>query len=518
MPRQGVVAEHPEVARVALEILKSGGTAADAAVAAMFLAGVVQSVSSGLGGGGFAIHYDAKHKKTTVIDFRETAPVGLVPGTIDRLTAKRRGTLVGAPGELAGLAELHRRWGSKPFNSLIEPAISAARNGFSISQHARRTAKASLPLVAGSAHAARFVAPLATASRARNTTVATTLEQIQREGIAAMYGGSIGQSIVTAARASGSSLTLDDLARYQVVTREPLELSYGGLRILTLPAPSAGGLLLAQTLLMHSPDSLRQIGYGTGSYYHLLAETFRTSLVDRIRHIGDPAYSKTPLEMLLSPSRLGKRRASIALDRTRAEPWFEIGDGGTSHFSAIDRNGNAIAVTSSLGHMFGAKLFTSTGFPLNDALTGFSTAQLLRRYHPRRKGPNRPVGGARPVSSMTPTLVLDARGVRMLLGGTGGSRAATGVTQVFLAQEVFGLTPEQAIRDARIHTPAGGGLRIDPDAPQGLRDNLRERGERLLDTLPNYGSVSVIRIAEQNGALTIDMATDPRKGGAALAH
>lgn len=119
---------------------------------------------------------------------------------------------------------------------------------------------------------------------------------------------------------------------------------------------------------------------------------------------------------------------------------------------------------------------------------------------------------------MTPTLVLDDRGVRMLLGGTGGGRAATGVTQVFLAQEVFGLTPAQAVRNPRIHTPASGGLRIDPDAPQVLRDNLRERGELLLDSLPIYGSVNVIRIAEQNGELAIDLAADPRKGGAALAH
>jgi gamma-glutamyltranspeptidase/glutathione hydrolase len=165
--------------------------------------------------------------------------------------------------------------------------------------------------------------------------------------------------------------------------------------------------------------------------------------------------------------------------------------------------------------MFGSAVFTSGGFALNDAMLAFSSPQLLRRYHPASRGPNRPTAGSRPVSSMTPTIVQQQGKVHMLLGASGGASAPTALSQVLLAQIVFGLTPKQAVNDPRIHTPPEGGLRLEPSAPKALRENLIRRGQHVLDHVPMYSAVGVIRIDPRNPR-RIDAVADPRKGGAAL--
>jgi len=519
--RFAVSAESPVAARAALDVLARGGSAADAAVAGLLVAGVAQPVSSGIGGGGFALYWDASSGSVTVLDFRETAPMGLRPSDYpDRLRPKRgRGAMVGVPGEIAGLWEMHQRWGKLPFAELVEGAAERAEQGFELSHHMGRSLGWNEAWVLETPAYRGIFAPLgellATGQVATNPALARTLRRIATEGRRAFYRGAVGRDVVATAQAAGSRMVMADLERYQVVERQPLRTTWAGREIYTMPPPSAGGLMMLQSLHLYEPEELRAWGHGTAVYYHMLAESFRASVADRIRYIGDPAYVKMDVARLVSRERMRERRALISPERTRRAESFPLCEAGTSHFVALDAEGNAVSVTSTINHMFGAKLVTRGGFPLNDELDDFTTESLERLFEARRR-PNAPRGGARPVSSMTPTIaVQDGRAV-LAVGGSGGTRIATSVSQVLLAQLAFGRQAEQAVGDPRIHTPADGGLLVDEAVSAETVAELRRRGEVIGAPRPNYSAVGLITVTESSGLVRIDAAADPRKGGLGL--
>jgi gamma-glutamyltranspeptidase / glutathione hydrolase len=512
-----VVAQSSAAADAAMAVLAEGGSAADAAVAGLLVSGVTEPVSSGLGGGGFALVWDAQAKRATVLDFRETAPMGIHPEHYDvrPRPASRRGVLVGVPGELAGLTELHARWGKLPLAELTRRAAELAERGFAVSHHLGRALRWNESWVVQAPACAALFAPLgrllASGETAKNPSLGRTLGRIAAEGRAAFYQGKLATDVVESARHAGSRMTAEDLRSYRVIERTPLGIDWEGYHVLTLPPPSAGGLLLGETLGMHGRAELRALGYATGAYDHLLGETFRGAMADRVRAVGDPAFIRLDPSSLLTPDRLRARRAHIALDRTLPSAPLAFGDSGTSTLLATDAVGNVVAVSSSVNDMFGAKLFAAGGFVLNDTLADFSDRRQEQRFAAGLR-PNSPKGGARPVSSMAPTIVLRDGEPVLVLGGSGGTAIGPAVTQVLLGKLVFDRPTEQAVSDLRFHTPPGGGLTLEPEADPALCADLRARGE-VVELRPSYAAVGLLALEPGRGRRRLEASGDPRKGG-----
>jgi len=520
--RYAVASENETVSRVAMDVLAKGGSAADAAVAAILTEGIVQPVSSGIGGGGFAVVWDAKAKKISVLDFRETAPAKLRPNELlrrDKLPENKRGVLVGLPGEIAGLSEIHKRWGKLAFADVVRSAAEVADKGFSLSAHMERALKWNEGWVKKTPRYGLF-APSGTLARfkdlIKNPALAATLKRIAAEGKAAFYEGAIAADVIETATAAGSRMTAKELADYRVIDREPLRTTWEGYEVVTMPPPSAGGVMMLEALHMNKKADLTALAYDSGAYYHLLAEVFRGAVADRIRAIGDPAFVKTDVDALVSPARMAARRARISLTETIPAEKFPLKEEGTSHLVVVDGEGNVVTITSTVNNMFGSRLVTKGGFVLNDELDDFTREKVEKRFGIKGQGPNSPRPGARPVSSMTPTIVFEKGAPVFALGGSGGMRIATGTTQVLLARLAFGRSPAEAVSDPRIDTPPMGGLLLDASAPPEVVADLQKRGEVVDTSRGNYSAVQAIAIGEKDGVRVIEAASDPRKGGVAL--
>jgi gamma-glutamyltranspeptidase/glutathione hydrolase len=515
-----VASENPTATRIAMSVLEKGGSAADAAIAGILAIGVTHPVSSGLGGGGFALVWDAKTKKVTVLDFREMAPSGLKQSEFAKRypPEDKAAVMTGVPGEVAGLSELHARWGKLAFADLVRGPAEAAEAGFAVSPHLARALKWNEKWVAKTPRYGFFLdagALVGAGKMVKNPALAATLRKLGAEGKKAFYEGSIAADILATARAGGGRLSAADLKKYEVVERAPLETRWEGYRVHTMPPPSAGGLMMLETLHMHSKADLVALGHNTGAYAHLLAETFRGAVSDRVRAVGDPAFVKVDVAGLVARERMKARRARISLTSTTPAEKFRIEEAGTNHLVAVDAEGNIVSITTTINNMFGAKLVTEGGFPLNDELEDFTTERIEALYGVTRlKGPNSPRGGARPVSSMTPTIVLQGERPVLALGGSGGTRIATGVTQVLLAQLAFGIPVTEAVAAPRLETPPSGGLIVDAAfGPEVIKD-LEKRGEVVDASKQNFSAVQAVSIKQgPDGTRVIEAAGDPRKGG-----
>jgi len=516
--QQAVVSESAIAANDAMSVLARGGSAADAAIVAALVAGITAPSSSGLGGGGFVLGWDASAGKPYCIDFREVAPAGIERAPLEGrpLPSSALGHLVGVPGEARGLYALHQRAGHLPWVDLVRVAENRAKTGFSVSPFLAG-ALASGQRKVGASPALGFLfpggKPALAGTRLVNLPLSRTLAALATRGPDAIYQGEIASEIVSTVAAHGGKMTLLDLERYQVREREPIRVRYAGADVFTMPPPSAGGLLLAQVLGLFPPDELVRLGHDSAAYRHVLAEAMRGAFADRFRHLTDPDRAAVPTAMLLDPDRLERRRQAIAVDRTHAIPRFGGEEQGTHALLAADRAGNVISLTTTVNNSFGSGLVVETaGIVLNDELDDFATTASARPYG-LEDTPNRPAPGARPVSSMTPTIVVEAGVPRLALGGSGGMRISTNVTQVLLDILVFGLGPSQATARPRLSIPLDGTtLRLEgKNSDVQLRD-LAWRGELVTEEAQNSTAVQVLSFEQGR----IVGAADPRKFGAAV--
>lgn len=516
--KYAVATENATASAIAMDVLAKGGSAVDAAIAAALAVGVVHPVSSGIGGGGFAVVWDAKKKEVVVLDFRETAPIGILPEELSKRppAADKRGVMTGTPGEIAGIAEMHARWGKLAFADLFRGPAEAAEKGFPVSAHLSRALKWSEKWVTTTPRYGLFAkagAIVAAGEIVQNSALAATLRKIGAEGKKAFYEGTIAADILATARAGGSRLSKKDLESYQVIERKPLRTQWEGYEIATMPPPSAGGVMMLETLHMHSKADLTTHGFGTGAYSHLLAETFRGAVADRVRKIGDPAFIKVDVDGLVSQTRMKARRAKISMTTTTPADKIPVDDHGTTHIVTVDAEGNVASITSTVNNLFGSRLVAEGGFVLNDELDDFTDERIYKLYGVH-DGPNRPRGGARPVSSMTPTIVFKDGKPVLALGGSGGTRIATGTTQVLLAHLAFGMPVQQAVSAPRIETPPAGGLLVDVALGVDAIQDLEKRGEVVDTSKPNFSAVQAVSISHgQDGSRVIEAGADPRKGG-----
>ncbi|MGD8698431.1 MAG: gamma-glutamyltransferase [Gemmatimonadales bacterium] len=521
--------------RVGIDVLQSGGNAIDAAIAVGFALAVVHPSAGNIGGGGFAVVRMADGE-TASLDFREKAPLLLTPEEYQDDEGKptddsRIGHLaVGVPGTVAGLAELHERFGSLSWRELVAPAIDLAENGFTVTESLNRglARRASLLTRFETTQQVFYPngEPPRVGSNFRQPLLAQTLGLIAAEGRNAFYRGQIADLIVEEMREGGGLIRHEDLSRYQAVWRDPITFDYRGHTVISMPPPSSGGITIAEILNILEGYDLGSMGFNSFDAIHLMTESFRRAFADRNYYLGDPDYVNIPVAELISDEYAAELRASISRGRASPSEQFNrvpvLGEGNnTTHYSIVDGQGNAVAVTYTLNSGYGSGVTVGrAGFLLNNEMDDFTVRPGYPNQFGLIQGEANLVGpGRRPLSAMTPTIVVDpARQLRLVVGSPGGPRIITAVAQVIINVLDFGMDVRTAVDAPRIHH------QLLPDVIElennGLdlptRADLLSAGHEIAANSGYFGDIQLI-IRESNGMLY--GASDPRhEDGRALGY
>ncbi len=540
------------------EILRQGGNAVDAAVATSFTLSVVRPYSCGVGGGGFMVIYLKEHPTATTplvtaINYRETAPAAAGPDYFETKgpdASTKGGAAVAVPGTVAGLLHAHERYGVLDRATVLAPAIRAAREGFIADEDfvsaaleegewiAEDPARQDLFGFVWRRYARENQVKVG--DRILNPEHARLLHAIARDGRDAFYTGPVAKAIVRAVAEAGGDMTLEDLAGYQPQEVRPLRAVYRGHTFIVMPPPSSGGLAMLQMLGMLDrldDGAAFPPRHNSARYIHLITECFKYAFADRARHLADPAFAEVPVDYLLSGSVLDA--AAGLFDPVSTHPPEAYGtppprergamsreqlpdDAGTSHFSVVDDQGNAVACTETVNLFFGSLVAVDEyGFVLNDEMDDF----LTRRGAPNAFGltqadANLPEPGKRPLSSMSPTIVLagtdlEEAEVAVVAGASGGPRIITGTMQAILNVLLFDMTARDAVESARFHhqwMPNTLGLEPALARDRALHDELAERGHRT-QRRGGVGVVQLIRRTTADGEAAWQAHSDSRKGG-----
>jgi gamma-glutamyltranspeptidase/glutathione hydrolase len=528
-----VVAQERMAAQIGRDVLARGGNAVDAAVATGFALAVTYPRAGNLGGGGFMVIHLAKTGEDIAIDYRESAPAAATrdmflgaDGKPDPARSRDRALGVGVPGTVAGLALAHEKYGSGKFSlaDLITPAIALARDGFAIADDLADTLpEAAARLAPWPSSRKIFFRADGTMLRPNDRLVqrdlAATLEAIAAQGPAGFYDGPVAEKFVAGVSEAGGIISRDDLRNYRAVIRTPVRGRYRGFDIVSMPLPSSGGIVLLETLNILEGYDLRAMGAGSVDALHVLIEAMKRAYADRARYLGDPAFVDAPVTQLIAKDYAARQRATIAMDKAtpaRAAATAPPREGGnTTHFSVADRFGNAVSNTTTLNLSYGLGLIPDgTGVLLNNELDDFTAAPGASNYYGLvGYEANLPGPGKRPLSSMTPTLVLkDGRPV-LITGSPGGSRIISAVIQVILNTIDFDMNVAAAVAAPRLHHQwLPDEVRVEQGFPESTLAALRERGHRVAMPLGQTSANSI--------ALAPDHllgAADPRTRGAEAA-
>ena len=524
-----VVSAQHYASEIGAGILAQGGNAIDAAVAVGYALAVVDPCCGNIGGGGFmTIHL--KDGRDTFINFREAAPAAataamyLDPAGKPVADLSRAGYLAaGVPGTVMGLEQAGREYGRLARRALLAPAIALARDGYVLSRadaeilDSKRFAK---DPVAATIFLRADGTRLEPGDRLVQTDLAATLEQIAEQGADAFYRGPLAAAVATASTAGGGVLTVQDFADYRVTEGPTLGCSYRGYHIVSAPPPSSGGTTLCEILNILEGYDLKALGFGSPQSLHPLVEAMRRAYRDRNTYLGDPAFVQNPLERLLSKDYAAGIRTEINVGKptpsATLQPAHEKAE--TTHYSVVDAESNAVAVTYTINGGFGAGVIApGTGFFLNDEMDDFTAKPGTPNLYGLVQGEANAIApGKRPLSSMAPTLVEKSGRVFLVLGSPGGSRIITAVLETILDIVDYGMAPQQAVAAPRFHHQ---GL---PDEIAYERSGLTQEtaaaltgmGYKLVEQRP-WGAVELIAIG--NGRLY--GVNDPRRpAGAAVGY
>ncbi|MFQ3591977.1 MAG: gamma-glutamyltransferase [Gemmataceae bacterium] len=535
--RHMVAAAHPLAAEAGRDILRRGGAAIDAAVAAQAVLGLVEPQSSGVGGGAFLLHWDAAGRSLTTWDGRETAPAAAGPDLFLRADgtpmgfhqAAVGGRAVGVPGAIAALEAAHRAHGRLPWADLFAPAIALAEAGVPVSPRLAAAIAADRERLARDPAARAYFlladgTPPPAGHVLRNGAYAASLRAIAARGSAALREGPIAEAILAAVRGADWNpglMTAADLAAYRPLQREPVCVPYRAWRVCGMGPPSSGGVAVGQILGLVGHTDLRALDPRGADAAHWLAEAGRLAFADRNLYLADADRVPVPVRGLLDPAYLTLRAQAIDRDRAAAEvragnpPWREgalapdeaARETGTSHLSILDGRGNAVAMTTTIEDAFGARVMAA-GFLLKNQLTDFS-------FRPQIEGralANRVEPGKRPRSSMAPTMVFDPQGeLRVVLGSPGGARIIGYVAQTLIAILDWAMDPQAAIDLPRVVT-VGAGVELEAGTSAAdLAAALEARGHRVtVRPLPSGLQAIVVTAAGIRGG------ADRRRDGVAV--
>lgn len=522
----------PRVTEAGIEMLRQGGTAADAAMAMMLALTVVEPQSSGIGGGGFLLYQDSANGVLSTINGRETAPMSAMPDRfvgsdgkpLGFLTAFQGGRSVGVPGNIALMAQAHKKWGKLSWAKLFKPAIRLSQNGFVVNKtlESRLQAVARLWPNFDEARSIYWIdgKPAKAGATVKNPKLAVTLRLLAKKGPDAFYTGSIAKQIVTTVGQSTLSpgdMTMTDLAQYRAKEQQAVCAPYRVYVICGMGPPSSGATTILQILGTLQRFDLAKTGKDSPSSWFLIGQAMQLAYADREKYLADDAFVDVPVAGLLNPEYVKQRSALIDPDKARAD--YPAGNppgasprtagissevAGTTHFTAVDAKGNIANMTSTIESVFGSQLVAG-GFFLNNELTDFTFA-------PEKDGApvaNRVMGGKRPLSSMSPTLVFDRDGrAVMALGSAGGKRIIMHVAKTLIGVIDFGLPLDQAIAMPNIYF-GGGELQVEENtALAAMAGDLAKFGQKI--RAADLGSkVNGARLV--NGSWT--GASDPRSEG-----
>ena len=494
MAKNGVVAAaHPLAAQAGVEILKQGGNAFDAAIATSFMLNVVEPNASGMGGGGFALLYVAKEKKTYMIDYREMAPAKAKP---DMYKLDAKGKLLhdasatgfystGVPGQLRGMELLHKKFASMNWADLVKPAIAQSEAGLPVSKNLNgilmdelaRFDKYSPSMDWFKKVYFKNGLPVQAGDVVINSELTESLRKVAAGGADVFYKGEIADAIDAfyAAKADGW-ITKADLANYQAKFREPVTASYRGYTLFTSPPPSSGGLTLANMLNIMEGFGVREMGRNSVDFHHAFIETQKLAYADRGRYMADSDFSNVPIKGLADKFYADQRRELI--NPEKANKSFTAGDpakyesGSTTSFSVVDKEGNMITVTQTINYFFGSGVVVDgTGIIMNDEMDDFVTNNP--------KHANAPAPGKRPLSSITPTIVLKDDKPFMTLGTPGGPRIITTVAQIIMNVVDYDMDLQTAITDARMFCPNAPVAQMEKPVTESVIKGLEARGHTL---------------------------------------
>jgi len=568
--RFAVAADHPLASAAGAEVLRSGGNAVDAAVATSFALSVVRPYACGIGGGGFMViaginvgAREANGDASTVgasgegegppprpvplgggvggvcINYREMCP-GAVGAEyfekIDDLEASTRGgKSCGVPGTVAGLMYALDKYGTMERAKVLAPAIRLAREGYACDAAYLRAAKSLIERFDQKPEwktrfAFTWTRLLASGTIAIGDIIklpeqAAVLERIAAEGAAGFYKGEVGRTIVEAARADGGELTLEDLAGFEVVEMLPLRVKFAGRTLLMMPPPSSGGLAMAEVFGILERKNLDDVvkTENWAFYTFLLVESLKHAFADRAKFLGDPAFVDVPVARLLSKEYLDELAGRVRVGKVKhSELYGTMGqlpeDGGTSHLSVIDGKGGAVACTETINLGFGSLVATEKlGFCLNDQMDDFTTRRGgVNAFGLQQSDKNLPAPRKRPLSSMSPTIVMDKQGrVEAVAGGSGGPRIITATVQVLLNALVRGDSAARAVSRPRIHHQWKPYLlEIETgfdEKHEGMGVDMWMR--KMGNTVKEVTAGAAVQVIVRNSSGGWDAACDPRVGG-----
>ena len=523
-----VVSVHHLASDAGLEMLRAGGNAVDAAVATGFALAVVHPVAGNLGGGGFLL-LRTQDGKSTFIDFREKAPLAAAEtmyedahGNVIPEASVVGYRAIGTPGSVAGLAYAERKYGKLGLKRVMVPAIRLARDGFELSsEEAHELSDSDLARFAETKHIFQRDGNLYKAGEVfKQPLLARTLERIAADP-ADFYRGKMARELVADLKKGGGLITLKDLAEYRAVERKPIVGTFHNFTILSAPPPSSGGIVLVSALNILEGFDLKKFGDRTPESMHLIVEAYRRAFMDRAQYLGDPDYNPMPVEQLTSKKYAAAWRAGI--DPYKATPSADLKrpqgflppppktagvyreSNETTHYSVVDAEGNAVAVTTTLNNSFGSDVTSgSLGFLLNDEMDDFAAKVGTPNMYGLIQGPADAIApGKRPLSAMTPTIVLENGKLRYVLGSPGGPRIITTVVNIFLSAAEYGLNIQEAVDAPRFHHQyLPDTLYLEPGFSDATIAGLKQRGYRVSVSKGHWSNGECIAVDPQTGELS----------------
>jgi len=510
-----VVCATPNAAQVGLDILKKGGNAVDAAVAVQFALEVTHPEAGNIGGGGFMVYRSSKGE-TNTLDFREKAPAAastnmyldstgnVIP---DMSLSTRQAS--GVPGSVDGMVQAHAKYGKLKWADLVQPAIDLARNGFPIPKHLASDLNYEAPIFKKQNADKNYLLKEGgwqEGDMLVQEDLAKTLELIRDKGRDGFYAGKVADEIVDEMKNGNGIMSKADLQNYHSVWRNAIKGNYKGYSIITMPPPSSGGIALLQ--LLHSVEKypLHRWGFNQDSTVRLIVEAERRVYADRSKYLGDPDFYKVPVDSLLNPVYLDSRMKSFSWDAatpsSSIQPGTFVGyeSDQTTHYSIVDKDGNAVSITTTLNGTFGSKIFVKgAGFLLNNEMDDFSSKPGVPNMFGLIGGKANSIQpGKRMLSSMTPTIIEKDGKLFMVVGTPGGSTIITSVFQTILNVIEFNQDMQQAVNSKRFHHQW---LPDEVDVEKDALDNatttkLQQKGYKIIEHGPSGRVDAILKTKE----------------------
>ncbi len=465
-PRGAVVSAREEASKIGIEILARGGNAFDAMIATDLALTVCYPNAGNISGGGFLVYRQAAGASGS-LDYREKAPMAATEdmyldkeGAIVPNKSILGGLAVGVPGTVAGLEAIHQKFGSLPWEELVQPAIDLAKNGYLVTEkQAKSFASKRAEFIQMNGDSTFYAQNFEAGSVVKNLALAKTLERIAVERSAGFYQGPNAEALIQRVQETGGIMTLEDLKVYKPVWRTPIYFNYKDLRLITMGPPSSGGICLGQIMKMIAPYDIGQYKQNSEEAVQIMVEAERRSYADRSKYLGDPDFISIPSDSLLDTAYLAARMENFSFNEATPSSAIEPGSiiweesEETTHYSILDSMGNAVAVTTTLNGSYGSKVYVeSGGYFLNNEMDDFSSKPGVPNMFGLIGGKANAIAPEkRMLSAMTPTIVEKNGKLSMIVGTPGGSTIITSVLQTVLNVYEFGMSMQEAVTAPRFH-------------------------------------------------------------------